>query len=123
MIFTLKTQIEGKKVDLDFSGTIDLLRSKISGELTQKDQKGISLHFEMNLVEVVPGWLSYKLGDKEPVIRDIVVDYQAKTIECPEGNEPDLSIEAIEAVDSAELTYSILREDVKFLRSEGKAYI
>ena len=55
--------------------------------------------------------------------KDIVLDYQNKTIRSAPGSESEIEIRAIEAVDQAEIIYAILHQDVTYLKIQNRSYI
>ena len=55
--------------------------------------------------------------------KDIVLDYQNKTIRSAPGSESEVEIRAIEAIDQAEIVYVILHQDVTYLKIQNRSYI
>ena len=51
------------------------------------------------------------------------MDYETKAIRSPEEQPSEIEIVAIDAVDQAEITYSILYPDVTYLKIKNTAYV
>lgn len=78
----------------------------------------------MTLVDKMEGTMCLQMGENSPVEIEIRVDFKTSQIRCTEeGQESSLMLKSIEAVDQAELIYSIIRKDVLFMSSGNTAYI
>lgn len=53
----------------------------------------------------------------------IVMDYQTKMIRSREGVDQEIELNAIEAIDQAEITYAIMAKDVTYLELDSMAHI
>jgi hypothetical protein len=51
------------------------------------------------------------------------MDYRKKKITSAEGTEKRVSIEAVEAVEQAELMYFILQPDVSFVQTRDASFV
>ena len=107
-----------------FKGSIDNNRSKMSGHWWKDaSYQGDQHRFEFILASNVPGTMTLKIADQDPIVEDIVVDFKLKEIRSPEGQEPNVDCHATEAVDTAELMFFILQSDVSYLHYKQHACI
>ena len=88
-----------------FKGKIDRLRTELSGFCNDKDQNVLESsqsinRFHFRKADDVPGKLNLKIGGiKMLEEKEIVLDYQNKTIRSAPGSESEVEIRAIEAID------------------------
>ena len=88
-----------------FKGKIDRLRIELSGFCSDKDQNLLDSsqsinRFHFRKADDVPGKLNLKIGGIRMLEeKEIVLDYQSKTIRSAPGSESEIEIRAIEAVD------------------------
>ena len=84
--------------------------------------------FKLQMEAQVTGDLKLCFGDNAPIERPVYLDYQTKqicTYDEDEEDNDDISIEinATEAVDQAEIIFSILYRDAQFIYVGNQAWI
>ncbi len=95
----------GNKV---FEGRVDVNRSKLRGKWHEEGDLENKYFFEFYLAEKVEGDMTITFGKNPPITEKILMDYRKKKITSADGEEKNVQISAVEAVEQAELIYFIL---------------
>lgn len=99
--------------DKVFEGRVDVNRSRIRGKWHFEDDLENKYFFDFQLGEKVEGDMTITFGKNPPITEKIFMDYRKKRITSFE--DKNLQIDAVEAVEQAELKYFILQPDVQYV--------
>ena len=92
--------------------------TKIIGNWYHPENQEEKLYFELELDEKPEAQLLLKRNSQAPETQTVFVDFRKRQIK---GDF--IKIQAIEAVDTAHITYFILQPDISFLRRNKQAFI
>ncbi len=91
-----------------FEGRVDVNRSNLRGKWHEEGDLENKYFFEFQLADTVKGDMTITFGKNPPITKRIQMDYKKKRIIAAEGEDKNVRIDAVEAVEQAELIYFIL---------------